>query len=514
MTTETNSTPFDWRGFALSMVILAISGWAAASTSFFGDQALYTEYAERMNDGEVLYLDLWEVTNPGVFWFYQLAGICFGFNEDGVHLFEWLYWVAFVQTVSFATKRGHSLSHWPLAPAFLIGGMYYITSCSDPTLLTRAEGLTAFPLFVSVWLANIAFERSRPHMGLLLASGMAGSVAVLIKFAFAPILLAGWLPVIVMAIRRGMPHRLLPLVFGVFAPLAVAVGYLHALGAWESAFRELFITPQSILKHGDLADIQRLRKSFRCVSEVYSSVLALALAGTFIQITRRKDPMVFSIGLLAMAAVPVILVQRWSWWTHHFQLLTLPISALAAYTWPVLKQFVFERLGTPVTRSKRAMVFVVLLALFLPLLDHVGNVYLPLLKHRFGVTASDRQAAHISTLPDYSTAIQETKWLDNPDAKPGPIFVAGDPLFHTVSDRPMANLIHGWSFALMTPNLWQRLLDDLRSDQPVYVYVANYCERLVDERFPQFHNWLRAKYREVRRSSNGIWYERLSPHSE
>ncbi len=99
--------------------------------------------------GAVLYRDVWDVTNPGVFWFYQSAGTCFGFGEDGIHLFEWLYWVAFVQGVAFAVKRAHALPRWPLAPAVLVGGLYYLTSCSDPSHLTKAEGLVAFPLFLT-----------------------------------------------------------------------------------------------------------------------------------------------------------------------------------------------------------------------------------------------------------------------------------------------------------------------------------------------------------------------------
>ncbi|MFO0936037.1 MAG: hypothetical protein U0798_05905 [Gemmataceae bacterium] len=517
MTTETKPLPFDWRGFAFSIFILAVAGWAATGTPFRGDQALYTKYAERMNGGEVLYRDLWEVTNPGVFWFYQLAGICFGFNEDGVHLFEWLYWVAFVQLVSFATRRAHSLSRWPLAPSFLIGGVYYLTSCSDPSQLTKAEGLVAFPLFLSAWLANMAIERSRPHRGLLLAAGMAGGLAVLFKFAFAAIVLAGWLPVLVIATRRGMPFRLLPLVAGFLVPLAVAFAYLHAHGASDSAFRELFITPRTILQYAELAGFDRLANSIRWFCEVSSCVLAFALAGTFIHLGRRIDPMVLSIGLMVLAAVPVILVQRWSWWTYHFLLLTVPISVLAAYTWPALNQVSLERLGTPATRTTRVLIFSVISTLFLPVFGHGGYAYLRLVKHRFGVTARDRQAARISAGRAYSEAIQETDWFGNPNVRPGPIFVAGDPLFHTFSERPMANAIHGWSLELLTPTLWQRLLDELRATRPVYVYVdtnSYHYERLIDERFPQFRDWLRAEYREVRRTSNGVWYERLSPLGE
>ena len=163
-----------WPGLLLSLLLLAAAGWAAAGTPFRGDQALFTEYAKRMHAGAVLYRDLWEVTNPGVFWFYQLAGTAFGFTEDGVHLGEWLWWVGFVLVVGFAVKRAHGLSKWPLAPAVLVGGIYFLTSCSDPSHLTKAEGLAAFPLFLTAWLACMAVEKPRPNGWLLLAAGAAG----------------------------------------------------------------------------------------------------------------------------------------------------------------------------------------------------------------------------------------------------------------------------------------------------------------------------------------------------
>ncbi len=506
--------PIDWRGFASTLLILTVVGWAAAGTPFRGDQALYTEYAKRMSGGAVLYRDLWEVTNPGVFWFYQLAGTCFGFTEDGVHLFEWLYWVAFVLAVSAATKRAYALPRWPLAPAVVVGGVYYLTSCSDPSHLTKAEGLVAFPLFLSAWLACLAVERPRPSIGLLVAAGTAGGLAALFKFAFAACVVAGWLPAVVIAARRGGMFRMLALAVGFAVPLAAATVYFHARGALGDTFRELFVTPRGILRHADLAGFDRLAISVRWFGEVDSCVLALALAGTFVTLARRVDPLVVSLGLVVAAAVPVILVQRWSWWTYHFLLLTVPVSVLAAYTWPVLVRAAGERLGRRPTRTERVGAFVVSLALFLPVFGHGGYAYLRLVEHRFGVTATDRQAARAGTGRAYAEAIRETDWLRDPAVRPGPIFVASDPLFHTLSGRPMATAIHGWSLELLTPELWQRLLDELRAARPVYVYVDSGSYRyaqLVGERCPALCDWLAAEYREARRTPTGVWYERLVP---
>jgi hypothetical protein len=503
------SARFDWFGLARSLLVLAGVGWAAAGTPFRGDQALFAQYAERMHAGAVLYRDLWELTNPGVFWFYQLAGALFGFSEDGIHLFEWLWWVAFVQVVSFAAKRSHGLTRWPLAPAVLVGGVYFFTSCSDPSHLTKAEGLAAFPLFAAGWLACMAVEPPRPRGWLLLAAGVAGGVAVLFKFAFGLCVVAAWLPVVFTAVRRRELVRLFLFPAGLLLPLLAAAGYFVSNGAGDDAVRCLLVTPREVLRHAEPAGFDRLANSVRWFVEVYSAVLAVAFAGMFATVARRVDPLVASLSLMAFAAVPVVLVQRWSWWTYHFLLVGVPVGVLAAYTWPVLVKAVAERWGRPFARWEKLAAVAVGAALFLPVLGHGANAYLRLPKHHFGLTADDRTAARLNTGRAYTEAAGETAWLSH--AKPGPIFVAGDPLFHTLSGRPAATAVHGWSLELLPPDVWAELLTELRAARPVYVFVEHgeqHIAELIAARGPDLAAWLKVEYTEARRSRLGVWYER------
>jgi hypothetical protein len=502
---------FDWRGLLLSLLILAAVGWAAAGTPFRGDQALFAEDARRLHDGAVLYHDVWDVTNPGVFWFYQAAGTCFGFGEDGIHLVEWLYWVAFVQGVSFAVKRAHGQAKWPLAPAVLVGGVHYLTSCSDPSHLTKAEGLVAFPLFLTAWLAGVAVEPPRVSWRLLLLAGVAGGTAVLFKFAFAPCVVAAWLPAVVVAVRRRQWVRPLALPLGVLLVLAAAAGYFAACGAGDDAVRTLFVTPRQVLAVAHLAGFDRLAHSVRWLAETYSPVFALAVVGAFASARRKFNPLVVSLALIVLVAVPVVLVQRWSWWSYHLLLIAVPASVLAAVTWPAVVAAVSERLARPLTRGEKWAAAAVGLTLFLPVLGHGANAYLRLLTHHLGVTADDRAAARASAGRAYAEATAETDWLHDPTARPGPIFVAGDPLYHTLSGRPMCTAVHGWAMELLTPELWAELLKELKAARPVYVFVdhaeQHYAE-LIDERFPPLREWLTAEYVEARRSALGAWYER------
>lgn len=511
MPPDSPAARIDWRRFLLSMLILAAVGWAAAGTPFRGDQALFTEDARRLHDGAVLYHDVWEVTNPGVFWFYEAAGTGFGFSEDGVHLFEWLYWVLFVQAVSFAVKRAHRLPRWPLAPAVLVGGVYYLTSCSDPSHLTKAEGLVAFPLFLTAWLACVGVSGPRASVPALLLAGLAGGAAVLFKFAFAPCVAAAWLPAAVVAVRRREWLKLLALPLGLVAVLAAAAGYFAANGALDDAVRSLFVTPRQVLAVAEPAGFERLANSVRWLVETYSPVLAAALLGTFVSLRRNYDPLVVALGSVVVVAVPVVLVQRWSWWSYHFLLVAVPVAVLAAYTWPAVVKELTDRLTRPLTRREKGVAFAVGAALFLPALGHGANAYLRLLHHHLGVTPDDRAAARAEAGRAYADALRETDWLHGSDSKPGAMFVAGDPLFHTLSGRPMCTAVHGWSLELLIPELWDELLRELQAADPVYVYVETspqHYGQLIDDRCPRLRQWLTAEYAEVRRSPGGVWYER------
>lgn len=345
----------------------------------------------------------------------------------------------------------------------------------------------------------------------MLAAGMAGGAAVLFKLAFAPCVIAAWLPAVVVSVRRREWVRPFALPLGLVVVLAIAAGYFAVNGAAEDAVRSLFVTPPKVLAVAEPAGFERLASSVRWLVETYSPVLAAAVLGTFVSLRQRFDPLVIALGLVTAVAVPVVLVQRWSWWSYHLLLVAVPVSVLAAYTWPAVVKGLTDRLNRPFTVRERLIGAAVGTMLFLPALGHGANAYLRLVHHHLGITPDDRAAARAEAGRAYTEALRETDWLHGEDAKPGPIFVAGDPLFHTLSGRPMCTAIHGWSLELLTPELWDELLSELKSARPVYVYidaVPQHYNQLIDVRCPTLREWLNAEYTEVRHSPAGVWYER------
>lgn len=496
------------------VLVMVVVGWASAGTPFRGDHALFALYGRAMKDGAVLYRDLWEVTNPGVLWFYQLAGTLFGFTEDGIRLFEWLYWTAFVLTVSWAVKSAHGLARWPLAPAVLVGGVFYLSSSAETAHLTKAEGLVAFPLFLAAWLAGRAEETPfRPAArGLWVLAGACGGVAVLFKFAFAACLLAAWLPFLIRLVKDVDWQSLVFLAGGLSLPLGGAAAFFIAHDTLPHVRDCLFATPREMLANAELAGFDRLANSVRWFAEVYSPVLALAVAGTVVALVRQRDRqrdrLVVSLVLMATATVPVILVQRWSWWSYHFLLLAVPVSVLAAYTWPVLYAAVSERLSRPPGPREKWAVAAVGVCLFLPVLGQGGYVVFRLATHRFGLTAEDRAAARLTFGQAYRDAIREADWLAT--QPPGPVFVAGDPLISFLSDRPQPGRFHGWSLELLPPRLWDELLAEWQASPPPLIFLdtgVHRYEAILTAKAPTGRAWLLANYREARRTPAGAWYQ-------
>lgn len=63
-------------------------GIANLPRALAGDQALFVIFSRELQQGTVLYRDLWDAKQPGIFAFYWLSSSLFGSDEVGVHLGE------------------------------------------------------------------------------------------------------------------------------------------------------------------------------------------------------------------------------------------------------------------------------------------------------------------------------------------------------------------------------------------------------------------------------------------
>ena len=89
--------------YGLVLLVVVLLGTFRLPTPFHGDQALFLLGAQVLNAGGVYYVDFWDLKQPGMFFFFWLAGRTFGFSEVGVHAFE-LFWLTALAVV-LSTSR-------------------------------------------------------------------------------------------------------------------------------------------------------------------------------------------------------------------------------------------------------------------------------------------------------------------------------------------------------------------------------------------------------------------------
>jgi hypothetical protein len=497
------------------VAVMVVAGWPSLSVPFRGDEAVYAVYAREMAGGAVLYRDVWDVTNPGVFWFYELAGVLFGFSEGRIRAFEWLWVTAFVLTVSEVTRRAYGLNRLPLAPALFVGGTYYLVAYAGTSLLTRVEGLVGFPLFVALWAASRAAAPEARPLRWAVAAGLAGGVVLAFKLLFAACLAVCWGYLILEALRRrGLTVSLRAaagLVVGVGLVVGAVAASFAANGALGDLTRTLFELPPRFLEEGPRAGVNRLTTSVQWFVGLAAPVLALALLGGVARWRQARDPLVVALGLLFVASCGVILVQRWSWWQYHFLLLVAPVGVLAGYGWEAVARAIRERLTrSPTGREQVALTLAGALA-FAPALGVGAYQYLWLVRHRMGLTAEDRAEGRAEMGRAYQVARKETDWLRAPGARPGPIYVCGDPLFYWLSGRSPAVRTSGWSLELYPAVVRNAVTEELRAARPVYVFVAREpfgYDQLLRDTYPELCDILAREYERKSESPDGVWYER------
>ena len=505
------------RSASLIVALMAAVGWPSLAMPFRGDQALFAVVAGEMSRGAVLYRDHWDITNPGVFWFYQLAGSLFGFTEEGIRFFEWLWVTALVLAVAEATRRTDGGDRLSLSAALFVGVPYYLAGYANTSALTKTEGLVGLPLFLAVWWGARAAKRDGRVGLLLVAAGVAGGVVVLFKVMFVGLLGVAWLYLAAEFARTARtPMKSLAgyaagLALGVALALGPAVAYFAARGQLDEVVRTLFALPPRFLAEGERAGVDRLAESARWFLGQYGPVVAVAVAASACRLRAGRDPVVVALGLALLASLGVLLAQRLSWWSYHFVLPGTLAGALAAYGWPAATRAVTDRLGRK--PSARELAVVAVAAGVLALEPAGGLVYqgVKLAGHDFGVTAAGRRGFREATGTAYRLALTETAWLAGPGVEPGPILVCGDPLFYWLSGRTPAAKVSGWSLQMYPDEVRRELAARVVESAPAYVYVAVKPEgygELIARSYPDLAAALDAEYSPIRRSVNGVWYAR------
>lgn len=499
------------RSETLALLAVLLLGLIHLPHPFNWDQSLFLLGGQRLAAGGVLYRDFWDVKQPGIYWFYALAGRLFGFSEPGIHLFELLWMMGFAVTLLVTLRR-----RWgpgpaaTLAPLFAVGGYY---AAAGDLHLTQVEGLAGFPLYLTLWLASTG-DGEEPRAWRAFVSGLCGAVVLLFKLAFLPIVGAFWLLALADAARRRGTGRALaaialPALLGVALPLAATLAYFARLRLLGALGWTYFTYPAFLLTRLQGTHVNRLFDGLQWFLLRFAPLLGLAVVGAGLARSRR-DSLGLGLRLWFLAGVLVILIQRWSWWQYHYLLLVPPLGALGAAGAGALWSRL-DRLGAESGRARR-LAAAGLVSLFAGLLGLAAMKTVLLARERFALTPADRAAYQRRVSPLYLGFSQDVALLNEPGRRPGSLFVLDDPVVYRLAGRPVAPAFHGvLFFREMEEAEWSVLTSRLERDPPAYLLVEWRFMPLLTgpaPRVARFAAFLAGGYRVAFTTERGAWYER------
>jgi hypothetical protein len=388
--------------------------------------------------------------------------------------------------------------------------------------LTQIEALDALPLYVSAWSAARASETPARRTARLVLAGAAGGAALALKVLFAPIVLTMWVvplarigaePGATRARGSAVARGALALGTGLALAVAPLVLYFVAHHAARLFLWTTFVYPGQALSQLRSLRIHYLLAGLGWFAITWAPLLMLlpfalrdaAPSGPAAARARggRSDALTLALALWVGVGFFTLMVQSLSYWEYQFVLLAAPLGLLAARAVDML----WTKLGRP---ARAALV----LALVAIPAAHVERKTATLAAHGFALDAASRDAYQVAVSHDRALPRirADVAWLSGSDARPGPIWVMGNPMIYSESGRAQAISRNGASFIeYATPEEWTRITTELQRARPAYVFVwSAYLPMLSasTDKCAGFLTWLGTDYRAVRRTREGFWFER------
>lgn len=504
--------------------------------NFAGDQAMFLVFAEEMTKGAVLYRDLWDVKQPGIFLFYIVAGVLFGFDETGVHLFELLYWIFFAVLLVIALRKYFTNEFLVLLLPLFTVGFYYLTVGSWH--MTQVEGIVGFPLFFSIFLPVISVSNpsSFPRTCLLITAGLLSGIVVALKIAFLPILLATWMSVLYFQIRSnesGTFRRSIYDIFKAFLGLLLIVVPLILYFARHQTLGEFSYTtfdyPLRVTSaFGSNSRLPILIEGFKWFVVYFSFLLFVNALGIISVILRSRAQMrttfrklfipetsfellINNLVIWLVVGVAVIVVQSTSWWAYHFLLLSIPLGILAVFSID-RAQVLFERSARFVSGASGVLLVMICSALLLGTLNRVtSSAVIRIYDRSAPISWSVLPFLFSDPTDSYERIEKSTAYLRSPESVAGPIFVCADPLYYYLSKRSPALVTNGWSPEYFLPEKWGQLEEELLAKRPKYVIIDKGCRDLMEANSKLTIDIVDTQYRPVSIDDNSSWYVLAEP---
>lgn len=474
------------------------------------DQASIFIGALEMDRGAVLYRNLWDNKQPGLYYFYLIAGRLFSFSEMGIHLLE-LIWMLSFSFVMMVALRGCFHYRWlsAITPVATIG-IYYATAGEYE--LTQLEMIVGFPIFVAVWLAIKASTSTKYCRIYLFFSGFFAGIAVLFKLILAPIFIVIWLIIAYEISRqkrikvRTLVHNYsIPIMLGTALPLIVTCWWFYQENALDELLWTAFVYPPQAFQTSPAASPSRLISAGTFFLSNFAPWLFFVVI-TLINWSVSKNSLWIKLMLSwTLMAIVLFLVQRFSWYNYHTLLWFTPVGILAVKGIDYIVCYLSR-----VTDSVPDRGMVVSLIIALPLCLVLANPFLsraePLLKS-IKNNIDPIHAYQMKVSENYLPLWRGTQFLREDNALKGPIYAFGNALVYRFSGRAMSHDTVGSSWEFYLPDQLANVLATLDEKSTPYLFIDRF-ELKISRLRPTVAHYIQTHYEKIQIDESGIWYRR------
>jgi hypothetical protein len=484
-----------WR---LGLVILAVTllAYIQLWAPFSGDQALFTLIGEELRGGRRLYGEIWDIKQPGIFYFYLAAGTLFSFDEVGVHLLEFVYLMTAAVVVSLLLRQRYSSPTTVAVLPLLWLGTYY--TVADANLQTQVESLIGPIVLSSIFLFRVGVTRSSEPF--LLAAGAAAGVVGFFKLLYIPIpLICWWVAAHRAAGQSGRVRRALIVAFAGTCLTATLVLALHAFaGTLGEALRTWLIAPFEVLQIQPRPP-ERLIRSVLGFGALYLPSGALALYSAVRG--RRKDWLSRCMWTWVGLGAVTFAVQKWH--VYLALVISLPLVILAADGLDALRVHLTDK-----PSANRSVVWAAVLV------TSVVPIYFASLRASqwveadFATSAKDRAQYQVAVDSEVESILREAATLRS--LPMGSVLVFGDPRITYYADRRQSGPYSGWSWTTWTARTWRLAIEHWNSDPPSSIFISrNDRGGGMLSRVPELDKLLNESYVRTHSSVSGVWYTRV-----
>lgn len=484
---------------ALAWLTFCVAALLALRVPFTGDQYFFALGAEAIARGEALYVDFWDIKQPGIFYLYRVAALFPGDVALIVRSFEIAAWAVacgLAQRVLLCAGADERVV--ALTPATL-GATYFLAA--PAWHLSQVESFAVLPLMYCTLIATRPESRRVDWLLLGICTAFVvwlKLVLVLVPAALSVVML--WRSWQNKAAHSAKWSLLVDACLATCAFAAVLAILLVPFWSSEGLMALLDVTwtySSHTLNEVPGAPLSRLYASlvWFCLTMAPIGLLACAI------VRLRPVPTVVWTLLIGLATTMFCLgMQRFSWWAYHGTLLRPPLTLLALLA-----------VGTESARlSSRTRLLVAGAVTLLALGTSLPGAAKKITVFPDSVLAATPSPRFESrTAPGYEQLRQQADWFVAQFGGRASLCVLGDTAlaFHARAKCDMT--LGTWSAPALSTTKWRQLATELRHARPDILYVAGSEADVLRVQQPEVLEWIEREYVLLRPGMpRDAWYMR------